>query len=264
MPGDGCAGAAFDVGGRSGDGPGRSDAAEERADDIGQALGHEFLIGIVAVIDHAVGDHGAEQRFDGREQSNRHRGLEQVLDIVPGKLRDVRSGQAVRNAAEPAADCLDRQIEQRHRDRSEHQRTIEPGTRRCHFLGQAKMMAREAAARPRVGQWIVPRCSASTFILLDEIRRHVVHAASPRKSLICVLKISTAMPLVNPIVTGYGMYLIIVPMRAAPMVKQKASRHNRADHQVVEAVLCADAGENDDEGTGRAADGHFRAAQRRK
>ena len=42
----------------------------------------------------------------------------------------------------------------------------------------------------------------------------------PKKSLIWVEKISTAMPLVNPMVTGYGMNLIIEPSLTAPMTNR--------------------------------------------
>ena len=38
----------------------------------------------------------------------------------------------------------------------------------------------------------------------------------PKKSLICVLAISTAMPLVKPTTTGRGMNLTAAPMPVAP------------------------------------------------
>ena len=47
---------------------------------------------------------------------------------------------------------------------------------------------------------------------------------SPNKSLICVVKIVTAIPLVNPTTIGYGIYLIIVPRRNSP----KATRNTPA------------------------------------
>lgn len=39
----------------------------------------------------------------------------------------------------------------------------------------------------------------------------------PRKSFTCVLKMTTAISAVKPAVTGNGMNLIIVPMRANPI-----------------------------------------------
>ena len=43
----------------------------------------------------------------------------------------------------------------------------------------------------------------------------------PKKSLICVLAISTAMPLVNPITTGRGMNFTAVPIPVAPKITSK-------------------------------------------
>ena len=63
-PRDRRAAAAADVGRGAGDGSRGGDAAEERADEICDALAHEFLIGIVARLDHPVGDHRGEEGFD--------------------------------------------------------------------------------------------------------------------------------------------------------------------------------------------------------
>ena len=41
---------------------------------------------------------------------------------------------------------------------------------------------------------------------------------NPKKSLICVLAMSTAMPFVNPITTGRGMNLTAVPKPVAPKI----------------------------------------------
>ena len=103
--------AALHIRGRARDGAGGRDAAEERADDVGDALRHEFLVGIVPVVNHAVGHHRAEQRFDRRQQRDGHRRLEQMLDVFPRQRRHVRHGQRLRDAAELAADGLHRQIE---------------------------------------------------------------------------------------------------------------------------------------------------------
>ena len=78
------AGAALHVGGGAGNRAGCGNAAKKRADDIGQALRDEFLVGVVPVVYHAVGDHGAEEGLDGGQQRDRHSRLEQVLDVVPG------------------------------------------------------------------------------------------------------------------------------------------------------------------------------------
>ncbi len=59
------AAAGADVGGGAGDGAGGGEAAEQRRGDVGDALRHEFLVGVVAVVDLAVGDAGGQQRLDG-------------------------------------------------------------------------------------------------------------------------------------------------------------------------------------------------------
>ena len=61
--GDRRARAGADVGGGAGDGAGGGDAAEERRDDVGDALGDEFDVGVVAVAGHAVGNDGGEHAF---------------------------------------------------------------------------------------------------------------------------------------------------------------------------------------------------------
>lgn len=77
-------------------------------------------------------------------------------------------------------------------------------------------MASDPAASRNVAQLIEPRCAASTAIL-GRKADGAFCTPKPKKSLICVLKISTAIPDVKPTVTGYGMYLIIVPRRAIPI-----------------------------------------------
>ena len=43
----------------------------------------------------------------------------------------------------------------------------------------------------------------------------------PKMSLICVEKITTAMPEVNPVVTGKGMKRMSAPMRQTPKMMRK-------------------------------------------
>ena len=65
---DGGFGAGTDVGGGAGDGAGGGKSAEERGDNVGDALRNQFHVGIVSVAAHAVGDDGGHQGFDGAEQ----------------------------------------------------------------------------------------------------------------------------------------------------------------------------------------------------
>ena len=52
--------------------------------------------------------------------------------------------------------------------------------------------------------------------------------ASPKKSRICVLAISTAIPFVNPITTGRGRYFTAVPMPVRPSTTRMTPGHHRA------------------------------------
>jgi hypothetical protein len=52
---------------------------------------------------------------------------------------------------------------------------MEPGTRRCHDLGQARMMVSEATARISELGWKVPRWVNRDLHLLDELGGDLVH-----------------------------------------------------------------------------------------
>ncbi len=68
--GDGGEGAGADVGRGAGDGAGGGDASKERRDDVGDSLGYELHVGVVAVAAHAIGDDGGEQAFDCGEKGD--------------------------------------------------------------------------------------------------------------------------------------------------------------------------------------------------
>ncbi|MCY1511240.1 hypothetical protein D9M68_456480 [compost metagenome] len=68
--GDGRTGAGAYVGGTAGNGCGGGDAAEQRSDQVAQALPEQFGIGIVPGASHAVGHYSAEQRLDGAEHGD--------------------------------------------------------------------------------------------------------------------------------------------------------------------------------------------------
>ena len=121
-PGNRCACAAFDIGRRARDGAGRRNPAKQRAHDIGEALRHELLVGIVPVVHHAIRHYGTEQRFNGRQQRDRHRRLEERLDILPGQRGNMRFGKALRDAAEFRADGFYGEVKQGYRGCAQHQR----------------------------------------------------------------------------------------------------------------------------------------------
>ena len=79
--------------------------------------------------------------------------------------------------------------------------TIEPGTRGASRLGQNTIVNTEPSARAAVGHCKVPKFSPSAFIF-STTSAGTGSSFNPKKSLIWVLKIKTAMPHVKPIVTG--------------------------------------------------------------
>ena len=113
--------AASDVGHGAGNRAGGGDAAKERCHQIGHALGHQFLIRVVAIVDHAVGHPGAQQRFDGTQQGDRDGRPEELLHALPFEGRQREARQTARNATEAAADGVDRQVKKRHRDDADGQ-----------------------------------------------------------------------------------------------------------------------------------------------
>ena len=84
---------------------------------------------------------------------------------------------------------------------------------------------------------------------------------SPKKSLICVLAIRTAMPLVNPMTTGRGMNFTAEPMPVSAEDDEQDPGHHRAHEQAIDAVDGDDSGDDDDEGAGRTADLGSRSAR---
>ena len=78
---------------------------------------------------------------------------------------------------------------------------MDPGTRRASRFGQNRMIDTDPSANAAAGHCRVPKFSPSAFNLSTK-SAGTVSSLSPRKSLICVLKINTAIPQVNPIVTG--------------------------------------------------------------
>ena len=81
---------------------------------------------------------------------------------------------------------------------------------------QAASTASEAADTATVGKWTV--CAApSSASILPKNSPGILSIDSPRKSLICEMKITTAIPLVKPITTDTGMKRIMLPRRKAPI-----------------------------------------------
>ena len=77
------------------------------------------------------------------------------------------------------------------------------------------MTSSEPSPTPAAAGATVPQCSA-----IDRSRPRKSPGTRsmrrPKKSLICVLAMSTAMPLVKPMTTGRGKYLTAVPSPVSP------------------------------------------------
>ena len=152
---DGGESAGSNVGGGAGDGACGGNSAEEGRCDIGEALGDELDIGVVAIAAHAIGNDGGEQAFNGRKQRHGKSGREQGKDVLGVKSGECEMRKTLRNAAEPAADGFDRQMEKSRSSGCEHKRNDGAGTRRV-MRGQKRMMARDATATATVCQRRVP------------------------------------------------------------------------------------------------------------
>lgn len=59
----------------------------------------------------------------------------------------------------------------------------------------------------------------------------------PKKSLICIENSTKAMPLVNPVVTGSGIYRIILPNFKSPIVIKKNTCHNGSCCKSVRSIF---------------------------
>ena len=89
--------------------------------DVGDSLADQFDVGIVAVVAHAVGDHGRHQRLDRSQHGHGEGRSEQAVDQAGVPLRDREMRQAAGNSAEARADGFHRQLEQeRGHGRAQH------------------------------------------------------------------------------------------------------------------------------------------------
>ncbi len=96
--------------------------------------------------------------------------------------------------------------------------TIEPGTRFVSF-GNSRMMRSEPMASRTADQRTLPRLSTRRR-MRNRNSLGTVPVSRPRKSLICVEAIKTAIPFVKPIVTGRGIYFTAEPKPVTAMSKR--------------------------------------------
>ncbi len=100
-----------DIRSRASDRAGGRQASEERRENIGDALRHEFDVRIVLVAAHAVGNHCGHQRFDRSEHCDGDGRRNQRAQQVKTKLRHLQLRQAGGNSAESRADRFHRKLE---------------------------------------------------------------------------------------------------------------------------------------------------------
>ncbi len=99
--------AVADVGRGSSDRARGGEPAEKPGTEVRDALSDELLVGVVLRAEHAVGDGRREQRFDGAQQRDRDRRLQQLLEAGEREMRQRERRQPARDAAERGADRRD-------------------------------------------------------------------------------------------------------------------------------------------------------------
>ena len=85
------------------------------------------------------------------------------------------------------------------------------------IIGHAAITATEPIPTPALHRSMVPNEPIyATHFSIKSLG--TVSIVSPNRSLICVVKMVSAIPLVNPTTMGYGIYLIIVPKCSTPNI----------------------------------------------
>src|ERR1051325_7142423 len=260
--GDGGPGAALDVRGGASDGAGGGDAAEERAEDVGQALGHEFLIGVMAVIHHAVGHHGAEERFDGRQDGNGHGWREQMADVFPGERGQMGRGKSLRDAAKAAADGLDVEAEQANNQGPEDESDNRSRDAALERLWPKTNNGERTGSEAEGGPLQRAQVLKEHFHFFDEFGRNLVHT-QPEKVFDLGSEDEDGDAAGETHGNRVGDVFDDGAQAREAHDEQEQPGQDGADGEVVEAVFGADTVEDDDEGAGRPADTDFGAAQSR-
>ena len=78
---------------------------------LGDALGQQFLIGIVPVVDQLIGHASAQQRFNGTQQRQRHRRGQQLPQDGDIDFRPAPFGHGIGDAAKTTSDGFNRQCQ---------------------------------------------------------------------------------------------------------------------------------------------------------
>ena len=200
--GDGSARAGADIGRGAGDGAGDADAPEQRRGDVGDTLGHELAVRSVPAAGHAVGHHGREQALDPAQQGERQ-GRGQHLDHA-ARARG-------RAAAAPAARWGCRRTWCRWSPPAGRapRRRARPVSRRSGTMARAGASGARPGLRPTVpaATAIAARLALGSAAANASIFGTIGPGSGaarvrPSSSLSWLARMMTAMPAVNPTVTG--------------------------------------------------------------
>ena len=134
--------AALDVRHRTGDRTRCRDTAEERHDEVGDTLTHQFLVRVVAVIGHGVGHASAKKRFDSAQQSERDHRADEVAKVSQVEVGHLQRREVLRDTTELATDRFDREVQSRHGDRGDDEHDD-----RARDLGDPTLPSGRAEAR---------------------------------------------------------------------------------------------------------------------
>ena len=120
--GNGTCGTALDVRHGTGDRAGSGNASEEGHDEVCDTLAHQFLVGVMAIVGHGVGNSGAQQTFNGAQKRDRQHRAHETAQGGEGQVRNREVGKFLRNVAELAPDRFHGKVEggDDHRRQDEH------------------------------------------------------------------------------------------------------------------------------------------------
>ena len=264
--------ARLDVRHRTRDRARRGNAAEEGHDEVGDALAHQFLIGVVAVVRHRVGDAGAQKTFNRAEHGDREHRPEEHLRRFPFEVGNREGGQGLRNAAELRADRLDGKVEDRdegcrkdeHDDGARQMRDPALPGRTAHRVALGPELHEEEARerdaeRPEVHRVDVGRDRAH---LTEEVSGHLLDA-KPQEVLHLLQADHDGDAVGEADHDRDRNELDEAPELEETHEKEDHARAHGGDHQVAQTVLCDQAVDDDDEGARGAADLHAAAAEKR-
>ena len=241
-----CSGANVGRGAR--DGSRRGQASKHRRNNVGHTLPDQLDVGIVMVIAHAVGNHRRHERLNRAQHRHRERRARAVrapgshasggitkcgrpLGIPPKRVPIVSTGSLNRYSSHrrrPAWRQSAPECGSKARGRQSITATVQP--------------ASSVARGDHVGA-----AAASAFIR-SQNSPGTLSRCSPKKSLIWVLAISTAIPLVKPITTGRGINFTADAHARRAQHDQQNPRHHRAHEQAVDPVHGNDSRDDHHEG----------------